>query len=139
MENLRATSIHKYPIILHGKDLLTHRLITSIRLDNRHIGSTAILSIRFHIIRTKAAVRKITSTCVTCKIFQLPLLCITPAPQFTFTGADFASTFTLKKGHTRRPVKIKGYIYVYICLTTKAIHLEPVTDLTTERRSVAGL
>jgi len=43
LENLRVTSIHKHPIILHGKDLMMHRLITNIHLDNGHIRSTTVL------------------------------------------------------------------------------------------------
>ena len=47
-------------------------------------------------------------------------------------GVDYAGPFLLKKGHTRKPVIVKSYLAVFVCFCTKAIHLEAVTDLTTE-------
>ena len=63
---------------------------------------------------------------------KLPSSRVTPAPPFTHTGADFAGPFLLKKGHTRKPVKVKGYVCLFVCMTTKATHLELVMDLTSE-------
>ena len=45
---------------------------------------------------------------------------------------DFAGPFLMKKGHTRRPVIVKTYICLFVCFSTKATHLEAVSDLTTE-------
>ena len=47
---------------------------------------------------------------------------LTPAPPFTYAGADFTGPTTLKKGHTRKPIMIKGYVCILVCLTTKAVH-----------------
>ena len=145
LEHLRAPSVSKHPIILHGKDLLTHRLIIDLHLDNCHAGTTALLgllSVRLHVIGAKSVVKNVTSSCIICKrnydrrsaqlLGQLPSTRITPAPPFTFTGADFAGLLTLKKGYTRHPVKIKDYICTYVCLTTRAVHLETVTNLAIE-------
>ena len=63
---------------------------------------------------------------------QLPPIRATPAPSFTTTGADFAGPFTLRKGHTRKPVWVKGYACIFVCLTTKAVHIELVLDLSTD-------
>ena len=52
--------------------------------------------------------------------------------------------YTSRMGHTRKPVWIRGYICLFVCLTTKSVHLELVMDLCTEaflaalRRFVAG-
>ena len=45
---------------------------------------------------------------------------------------DYAGPLTLKKGHTRKPVLIKAYLAIFICLATKAVHLEVIEDLSTE-------
>ena len=55
-----------------------------------------------------------------------------PYPPFPTTGIDYAGPFTLKRRHTRNPVLVKSYIAVFVCFTTKAVHLELVSDLTTE-------
>ena len=45
---------------------------------------------------------------------------------------DYAGPFHIKRGHTRKPVIIDSYLAVFICFATRAIHLELVTDQTTE-------
>jgi len=57
----------------------------------------------------------------------------TPAPPFNETGLDIAGPFLVKRGHVRKPVLIKCYVCVFICVTTKAVHLELCLDLTTEK------
>ncbi|XP_075150776.1 uncharacterized protein LOC142224884 [Haematobia irritans] len=50
---------------------------------------------------------------------------------FTHTGLDFAGPFDMKH-YTGRCVRItKGYVCVFICFATKAIHLEATSDLST--------
>ncbi len=63
---------------------------------------------------------------------QLPAARVTPSPPFTITGIDYAGPFTLEIGHTRKPVLVKAYLALFVCLATKAVHLEIVSDLTTE-------
>ncbi len=63
---------------------------------------------------------------------QLPKARVIPSPPFTITGSDFAGPFSLKKGHTRKPVIIKAYLCIFVCFSTKATHPECVSDLSTE-------
>ena len=82
------------------------------------------------------------SQCVVCRkaaakteswrMGQLPTARVNPAPPFYTTGIDYAGPFILKRGHTRKPVLMKAYVAVFICFTTKAAHLELISDLTTE-------
>ena len=63
---------------------------------------------------------------------QLPAARTTPDCSFITTGVNYAGPFILKKGHTRRPVLVKAYLAIFVCFFTKAVHLEVVSDLTTE-------
>ena len=139
------TPEQNHPIILHRKDALTLLLCRRAHLKNMHVGPTGlmgILSLEYHIIGTKALVKAVSKACVICQCHyaktteqimgQLPPSRANPAPPFTTTDADFAGPFTLRKGHTRKPVWIMWYVCLFMCLTTKCIHLELVMDLTTE-------
>ena len=57
---------------------------------------------------------------------------VLPNSTFSVTGVDFARPFIIKKGHTRKSVLIKSYICKFVCLSTKATHLEIVSNLTME-------
>ena len=85
--------------------------------------------------------------CVVCKkasakienqrMGQLPAARVNPTPPFSTTGIDYAGPFTLKREHTRKPVLVKSYLAIFVCFATKAVHLELVSDLTTDTFLVA--
>ena len=50
---------------------------------------------------------------------------------FINTGIDFAGPILLRRGHTRKPSIVRAYIALFICLSTRAIHLELVCSLST--------
>ena len=63
---------------------------------------------------------------------QLPFSRVTPSSPFHHTGADFASPIMVKRGYTRARILEKSYICVFICMPTKAVHLEVVRNLSAE-------
>ncbi len=62
---------------------------------------------------------------------MLPLSRTTPAPPFERTGMDFAGPFYIRQGKVCKPTRVKCYACLFICLTTKAVHIELCADLTT--------
>ncbi len=62
----------------------------------------------------------------------LPSCRTTPAPPFTRTGIDFAGPVYIKQGATRKPVRVKAYVCLFVCMTTKAVHIELCHELTSE-------
>lgn len=52
---------------------------------------------------------------------------------FTHTGIDFAGPIYLRSSIGRGKTTYKGYFAIFICLSTKAIHLEAVTGQDTDR------
>ena len=58
---------------------------------------------------------------------QLPIERVTPG--FDSTGLDYAGPLY---GYVRKPTIVKAYVCVFVSLTVKSIHLELVTDLTSD-------
>ena len=144
LDNSSLAHFKQHPIIMDSKDELVVKYVTHMHVTLCHCGPSLLLchtGIRMHIVGARRLTRKICSQCITCRkkapapqpqlMGQLPAARVTPMTAFTHTGIDFAGPFCLKLGHTRRPVKIKAYVCVFICLTYKAVHLELVSDLTT--------
>lgn len=50
---------------------------------------------------------------------------------FTYTGVDYAGYFEIKSSQRKNAPYVKAYVALFICLTTRAIHLELVSDLST--------
>ncbi len=132
-------------MILHGNHPISKLIIHSEHLRLLHTGPLLIaasLNQHFHIIGGRRAVQSITCSCVTCRckslcpeppmIGQLPLERVTPDTVFDQVRVDCAVAILIKRGYTRKPVVLKAYIYVFVSLTVKAMHLELVSDLTAE-------
>ncbi|XP_075162869.1 uncharacterized protein LOC142235502 [Haematobia irritans] len=62
----------------------------------------------------------------------LPVERCTFSLQFTNTGIDFAGPFELKTSRLRNAKIQKGYAAIFVCLSTRAIHLEVCSDLSSE-------
>jgi len=63
---------------------------------------------------------------------NLPRERVTPARPFQRTGIDYAGPILIRTGKGRGHRTHKGFIAVFICLSSKAVHLEVVSDYTTE-------
>lgn len=62
---------------------------------------------------------------------ELPSPRVTASRPFTKTGVDYFGPVYIRPAPRRSAVK--AYVSVFICLCTKAVHLELVSDLSTER------
>ena len=102
----------------------------------------ASISLHFHIINLRRVVRIITRDCAVCRRYsgkvscqqqgQLPPERVIPDSVFEKVGVDFAGPFSIKYGHVRKPTIVKAYVCLFVSLNVKAVHLEIVSDLTTE-------
>lgn len=61
---------------------------------------------------------------------QLPGPRVNISRPFSHTGVDFAGPLSIKLSAGRRVKTTKAYIAIFVCLATKAIHLEAVSNLT---------
>ncbi|XP_072380639.1 uncharacterized protein [Diabrotica undecimpunctata] len=125
----------KHPIVLDSKHHFTTILVRNEHLTLNHCGPQLLLaSIRekFWPINGRQVVRKIVRDCIICcrvapkletyLMGNLPSSRLVPYRPFYNCGLDYAGPFLLKDRHTRNYKTIKGYIALFICLATKAIH-----------------
>ena len=63
---------------------------------------------------------------------QLPKERVTPDVVFNKVGIDYAGPVYLKEGSARKPVIVKAYVCIFVSLSTRAVHIEAVSDLTSE-------
>ncbi|XP_071057553.1 uncharacterized protein [Onthophagus taurus] len=120
-------------------------LIQNAHASTLHGGNQVTLAYirrKYWIINGKRDVRNILQKCVKCIRYkaqtaeqmmgELPAPRVCPAPLFTHTGVDYAGPIQIRTTKGRGHKSYKGYIAVFVCLTTKAIHLKAVSDMTTE-------
>lgn len=141
-----ASYTTKHPIILSGKSLLCQRISWQLHLDNCHPGPTLMLSMlqeKFHVTGARKLVKHIFQHCVRCikqhpraenqLMGDLPKERVIFDAPFSSVGVDFAGPF---KVHTIRKrgsnPEHKSYLCVFVCLATRAIHLELCLQLTTQ-------
>ena len=134
----------KHPVILSSKDRYTRLLFKHYHLQLMHGGPTAILSHAgnmFYVPGARRLARETCQTCVPCRkaaaklgpqlMGQLPPARVHPDHVFSNVGLDYAGPYFLKEGYIRRPTTIKAWMAVFVCFSTKAVHLELVQDNTT--------
>ncbi|GFU96466.1 integrase catalytic domain-containing protein [Trichonephila clavipes] len=82
-----------------------------------------------HLIRKCCKVR----ASITNQIMSdLPSSRISPAPAFMRCGVDYTGPFQIKTIKGRGSKSFKAYTALFVCFTTRAIHLELVTDLSAD-------
>lgn len=100
---------------------------------------SAYIRHKYHIVGATKVIRKITNKCITCvrfkRIQQKQLMGSLPHPRvnefrpFLNSGVDFAGPLNLRAWKGRCTKLTKAYKAVSVCLSTKALHLEVVSEL----------
>ncbi|XP_076302295.1 uncharacterized protein LOC143220560 [Lasioglossum baleicum] len=63
---------------------------------------------------------------------QLPTARVTQSRPFETVGVDYCGPLMIKERKFRNRKTVKAYIAVFVCPAVKAVHLEVVSDLTTD-------
>lgn len=135
----------KHPFILPHKSPLTHLVIDEAHKATMHGGPQLMLNYlrsRYWIIGAKSLVRQFVHKCVTCvrhsaqtsqqMMGQLPVSRVTAHRPFLRSGVDYAGPISVRPSKGRGYHSTKGYICLFVCMATKAIHLEIVSDMTAQ-------
>ncbi|XP_029175374.1 uncharacterized protein LOC114943813 [Nylanderia fulva] len=117
---------HAHKQTLHGGPQLTLRFI---RQNYWIIGARNLVKSAIHRCVPCARQRALIPTQI---MGNLPASRVSPSRPFTHAGIDYAGLFDVlwKKGRGHR--SHKAYVSIFVCLATRAIHLELVSDLSTE-------
>ena len=134
----------KHPILLPKKAKLTELLIDSYHQDYLHVGPRTLQSLlarRYWIISARQIIRSRLAKCVTCfranprplnpLMGDLPIARVAQGRAFISVGTDMGGPFWTKDTSLRKARFVKSYICLFICLATKAVHLELVSEMTT--------
>lgn len=145
LENASISYTQKHPIVLPRDSNVTNLIILNEHLTNLHAGPKLVLSSikqRFWIVHGIRQVKKVLHKCTICfrlkaeaakqLMGSLPPDRVNACRPFQKVGLDYAGPISLKMLRIRKPVITKGYVCLFVCFVTKAIHLELASDLKTE-------
>lgn len=143
LANAPITDSKKFPIVLTFKGKITQLLFEYEHCKLLHIGPQSLLAHmtnEFWPIRGRSVAKRTVSWCIQCFrsrpkfippfMAPLPRERVTIERPFSNIGIDYCGPFSIRSG-LRRISPTKGYVCVFACLVTRAIHLELVSSLTT--------
>ena len=132
----------KHPVIL-GKHHLTELLLEKIHAERLHQGVESVLAHiqkEFWIVSVRRLLRNLTERCIVCRWFRaeagsaecppLPADRVVHEKPFGLTGVDYAGPLFVCSG-IRGEVQ-KCWVVLFVCGTTRAVHLDVVGSLSTE-------
>lgn len=145
LENSGLSVSRKHPVLLPKDGPLTNLLVADAHKQTLHGGPQLMLCYlrnKYWILGAARLVKQSFRRCVTCVkhegktgtqlMGQLPLARSTPSRPFKFSGVDYAGPIQIRTAKGRGHQSHKGYICLFVCMSSRAIHLEVVSSLTTE-------
>lgn len=132
----------KHPVILPKEGIVTQLILDHCHKKTQHQGRGQTLNdLRangYWTIGASKVVAKHIKCCVTCRkvrgptelqrMADLPVDRLEPSPPFSYTGVDCFGPFYTKQGRKN----CKRYGLLFTCLSSRAIHIEMLDDLTTD-------
>lgn len=144
LQNSTLSFNQKHPMILPANHQITTNIIRNAHELLLHGPENLTLSYlrnKFHVIRASDRVRHLIQKCVMCIRYakerneqlmgSLPEDRVSTNRPFLNTGVDYAGPIlTREKGRGKKVHK--SYISLFICMATKAMHLEVVSELSSQ-------
>lgn len=132
----------KFPILLAKQNPLSLLIFSEAHLNTLH-GSLQLMqsyiSRYYWIVSARGLAKRVQSQCIVCFKYKtqtcqqlmgnLPPVRLQPTRAFKHSGVDYAGPINIKLSSLRTSSTSKAYICLFICMCTKAIHLEAVTSL----------
>ncbi|XP_037049617.1 uncharacterized protein LOC119083910 [Bradysia coprophila] len=131
----------RHPVLLPRKHYVTRLILEQLHRENMHAGPQALLAIarqKYWPEQGKQLAQEVVKNCVLCvkskpKMMEqimgdLPKSRTTIARAFYNVSVDFAGPVEIHSTIRGKRVT-KGYICIFVCFTTKAVHMEAAIDL----------
>ncbi|XP_070531344.1 uncharacterized protein [Cardiocondyla obscurior] len=141
LDNAAIDEESKHPLIIPKDSPITPLIITEAHIRTLHGGTQLTLGYlrtKYWIMNGRPTVRSHILKCIRCARYRatraeqlmgkLPTPRVSIARPFTNTGLDYAGPITLKTLRGRAARHYKAYIAIFVCMATSAVHIELVTD-----------
>lgn len=129
-----------HPLILPFESPFSSLLVKFYHSKTLHGGvklTLATLRTNFWIVRGRQLVKSIIHKCCSClryrkspmyqKLGNLPEFRTRPSRPFLKAGVDYAGPYNIRASPGRGHKTYKGYIALFVCLSTRSVHLELVS------------
>lgn len=143
IKNSQESEDIKHPVILPHDSQFTKLIVADAHAKTLHGGPQLMLNYlrsAYWIIKAKNLVKQHVGKCISCirqkiktqtqLMGSLPSARVTPGRAFIRSGVDYAGPINLRVSKGKGQRSYKGYVCLFVCMVTKAIHLEVVSDLT---------
>lgn len=142
LSNAELPESAKHPIVLSAKHPLARLVTVQCHRTLLHAGPQLMLASlrqRFWILGGRNLTRSVYHQCITCfrskpeliqqSVADLPASRVSPTRPFSVCGVDYCGPLYVKSPVRKRgPTKV--YVAIFICFSTRAVHIELVSDLT---------
>lgn len=145
LQNAKIPYQAQHPIIVPGDDILSEMLLRWYHMISMHGGPalmTRILRTRLWMTGGRDVIRRFVQRCVICARHRAETLTQQMAPldarrvnfeyPFAHVSVDYCGHFDVRRYSGKCNSTQMCYVAVFVCLATRAIHLEVVEDLTTD-------
>jgi len=142
LEHATIPTQQRHPTVLPADHHVTKLIFEDRHRELLHCGPQLLLAEvrrRFWPLKGRLMAHSVTQKCVRCvrarPRFPQPMMAPLPkeivqfSRPFTVTGVDIAGPLIIRSG-LRRVTGTKAWISIFICFSTRAVHLEVVEDLT---------
>ena len=141
LRHATLSSQARFPIIMPREHRISQLIVMEYH-NSAHLGSEWTLSrlrTKYWVINARNMIRQVRKECMVCKrLFaststQLmadlpPERCLAGSPPFSHVGLDVFGNFYVKQGRA----EVKRYACIYTCFSTRAVHLELLSSLSSD-------
>lgn len=145
LTNAKLNYSARHQLLLPHDHFITDLIIKKVHIESMHGGpmlTESLIRQQYWIVKGYRRIKTIIHECAICRRYSnakmqqymgdLPKVRVTGIRAFINCGVDYAGPISVRTNRGRGYRSVKGYIAVFVCLATKAIHLECVSDMTAD-------